>query len=252
MIRMARMLRSILAPNPSPMTLDGTRTYLLGTENVLIIDPGPFDHGHVDVIVDAVGSARVTGILLTHMHSDHAPAAYLLSDRVNARIHAMSDRIMSAGARFYADAGIIVAVPTPGHTPDHVAYHWEEGDAVFCGDLMMGGLDTALVGASEGDLGEYLESLERVRALRPRVIHPAHGPSFEDPDAAIDAYIAHRREREQQVIDALEGGATGIAEITDHVYGDELPDALREVAQDAVRAYLVHLERTGRIPRRSG
>lgn len=244
------MLRDILAPNPSPMTLDGTRTYLVGSVRVAVIDPGPDDPAHLDAVADAVGDGVCVGILLTHMHPDHSRGAVALADRLDAPVRANAQGTLRDGDVVDTDAGGLVAVATPGHTPDHVALHWPAADAVFCGDLMMGGLDTALVAAPEGDLGRYLASLAIVRALRPRVVHPAHGASFDDPDAAIDAYVAHRAGRERQVLDALEAGATGADDIAAHVYGDTIPPEFAGIVRDTTRAYLEHLEATGRLPGR--
>jgi glyoxylase-like metal-dependent hydrolase (beta-lactamase superfamily II) len=114
---------------------------------------------------------------------------------------------------------------------------------------MMGGLDTALVAPPEGDLGLYLESLERIRALAPRVIHPAHGPSFDTPADAIDTYLRHREDRQRQVLDALAGGGRTETEITAAVYGPSLPAGLERAATAAVRAYLLHLLGLGRVGR---
>src|SRR5690606_5036745 len=125
---------------------------------------------------------------------------------------------LADGDRLETDAGVLEVVATPGHTPDHVAFHWARGGAVFVGDLMLGGLETALVAAPEGDLGAYLASLERVRALGARVLYPAHGPPFADPAAALDAYARHREARLQQVLAALQRGAAGVGEIVDAVY----------------------------------
>lgn len=240
------MLRDVLAPNAMPMTLDGTRTYVMGRERVVVIDPGPDDAAHLDAVTDAVGDGVCVAVLLTHTHPDHAAGAARLAARLGAPLRSAAGTLAD-GDEIGTDAGVLRAVATPGHTPDHTAFHWPESAAVFCGDLMMGGLDTALVAWPEGDLRLYLESLRRIRALRPQVIHPAHGPSFDDPDAAIDAYVAHRADRERQVLDALAGGATEVEEIIAHVYGDSLPRDFEDVARGAVRAYVEHLRATGRL-----
>lgn len=238
------MLRTILAPNPSAMTLDGTRTYLVGRRRVAVLDPGPHIASHLDALEAALGGADAV-ILLTHRHPDHADAAGTLAERLGANV--LDAGSLQPDQRIPTDAGDLVAVPTPGHTHDHIAFHHPSDRSVFVGDLMMGGLDTALVAASEGDVGDYLASLERVRELRPRVLYPAHGPAFDrDPDAAIGRYIAHRHEREAQVMTALRGGAGSVDAIVDAVYGPALDPRLRGVAADAVLAYLEHLNRTGR------
>lgn len=234
------MLREVLAPNASAMTLDGTRTFIIGRERVAVLDPGSPDPAHLDAVADLVGDGVCVGILITHGHPDHAAGADTLATRLRTRVRAS----FHGGERIETDAGALVAVKTPGHTRDHTAFHWPAADAVFCGDLMMGGLDTALVASPEGDLADYLDSLERVRALRPRVIHPAHGPSFHEPDSAIDGYIAHRRERRQQVLRALDAGATSVDALVDHVYGDALPAEFRGIARGAIVAWIEHLERT--------
>lgn len=239
------MIRTVLAPNPSPLTLEGTRTYLVGSRRVVVIDPGPALAEHIDAVAGEIGDGVVVSILLTHDHPDHAEGAVLLAERVGAPIHAAAEGTLAAGDVFDTDAGPVVAVPTPGHTRDHVAFHHAAGGAVFCGDLMTGGLDTALVAPPEGDLADYLDSLARIRALRPRVIHPAHGPDFTDPPRAIDAYARHRRERLERVRAAMAGGAVTLGAIVDVVYGASLDPRLRRAAEGAVLAYLEYLQREG-------
>lgn len=245
-------MRSILAPNPSPMTLDGTRTYLVGRARVAVIDPGPAIDAHLDAVAETIGDGVVVGVLVTHTHADHAGGAAALAERMGAPLLARRVGTLAEGDRIETDAGVLVPVATPGHAPDHLAFHWPEGDAVFCGDLMLGGLDTALVAAPEGDLTAYLASLERLRALAPRVIFPAHGPPFEHPAQAIDAYIRHRRDRETQVLAALQAGVATLDGLADAVYGRDLHPTLRDFTRRTVAAYLEHLERVGRVRRVDG
>jgi glyoxylase-like metal-dependent hydrolase (beta-lactamase superfamily II) len=239
-------LKSLLAPNPSPMTMSGTITYVVGRDEAAVIDPGSADEGHLDAIVGAFAGARVVRILLTHDHPDHATGARQLARRLDARVFSLGTRTLRDGSAIPTDEGELIALATPGHSPDHASFHWPAAKAVFCGDLMMGGLDTAVVAAPEGDVGLYLESLERLRSLAVETIYPAHGPAFTDPDAALDRYVRHRHEREQQVLDAIAGGAASPAEITDVVYGAGLDPALRPFAEAAVKAYVKHLLDTGR------
>src|SRR5688500_10925072 len=173
------------------MTLDGTRTYIIGRTDIAIIDPGPAIDSHLNAIVDAVGSGVSVAILLTHHHPDHDEAVGPLAERLGR---------LERRERLRTDAGELTALETPGHTADHVSYWWPEQRAVFCGDLMMGGLTTALVAPPEGDLALYLESLEKLWSLDPQTIYPAHGPPFTEPYQAIDEYIRHRQRREAQVL----------------------------------------------------
>ena len=246
------MIRSILAPNASPLTLDGTRTYVVGRERAVVIDPGPAIDAHLDAVAEVIGDGVVVGVLVTHAHPDHGEGAVRLAERLRTRVHGRRAGTLADGDRFETDAGAVVAVATPGHAPDHFAFHWPAEHAIFCGDLMIGGMDTTLVASPEGDLTAYLDSLERVRALSPRIIHPSHGPPFENPTEAIDDYIRHRREREAQVVSALQYGPLEAETLVDVVYGEELHPGLRLLAVRTTRAYLEHLERAGRVRRING
>ena len=244
------MLRTVLAPNASPLTLDGTRTYIVGRERVAILDPGSDDPGHLDAVAAAVGDGVVTSILVTHQHPDHVAGSSALGERFDAPVRSLRARTLRDGQRIETDAGELVALATPGHTTDHVAFHWPAEDAVFCGDLMMGGHDTALVAPPEGRLGPYLASLARIRALAPSVIHPAHGPSFENPGQAMDRYFRHRALRQEQVLRALVGGIGDYDGLLDAVYGPDLDPELRRPAMAALKAYLEHLQGLGKVRRK--
>lgn len=243
------MLRTILAGNASPMTLDGTRVYIVGRSDVAIIDPGPDTEEHLDAIEEVVGPASVTAILVTHAHPDHDAAASPLARRFNTTVRARRLGSLTDGDRIPTDSGELVALATPGHAPDHFAFHWPAERAIFCGDLMMGGSDTALVAAPEGSIGEYIASLERLRTLSPSIIYPAHGPAVESPGPAIDRYIEHRRYRELQVLQSLGDGPKDVGSIVADVYGTELPEELRRWTGATVQAYLEHLENQGRVER---
>jgi hydroxyacylglutathione hydrolase len=248
------MIRTVLAPNASALTLDGTRTYLVGRDRVAVIDPGPNNRQHLDAVVDKVDDGVVVAILITHSHPDHAAGAARLARRVVAPVVAAratigGTEILRDDARIATDAGELIALHTPGHTPDHYAFHLPAAAAVFVGDLMLGGMDTALVAAPEGELEAYLASLERVRGLGARTLYPGHGPPFTDPAAAVDAYIRHRQEREGQVLEALRGGATSLTGVVAAVYGPGLAPRIAWAARGAVRAYLAHLESQGRVRR---
>jgi glyoxylase-like metal-dependent hydrolase (beta-lactamase superfamily II) len=223
------------------MTMDGTRTYIVGRLHVAIIDPGPLLESHIDAVAAAVGDRVRASVVVTHAHPDHDEATAALADRIGADILAPL-----YGDHIATDAGDLQVLDTPGHTPDSLSFFLGDERAVFCGDIMMGGMDTALVASPSGNLREYLESLAQLRALQPRVIYPAHGEPINDPDAAIGRYIAHREERLAQVEDALRRGASTSGGLVDAIYGPALDERLRDYAASAVDAYLYYLADVGR------
>lgn len=242
----------LLAPNPSPLTLDGTRTYIVGRRRVAILDPGPLVQSHLDAVAEAVADAESVAILVTHDHPDHAPGARPLADRLGTPVRSASSGTLREGDVVETDAGVLRALATPGHAPDHVAFEWPEGRAIFCGDLMLGGQDSTLVAPPEGDLTDYIASLERLRVVRAAVLYPTHGEPFTDPDAAIERYLRHREERLAQVLGALAAGAATPDIILERVYGGALDPRLAAAASGATLAYLAHLEGQGRARRLGG
>jgi glyoxylase-like metal-dependent hydrolase (beta-lactamase superfamily II) len=256
------MLTTLLAPNPSPMTLDGTRTFVVGRERAAVIDPGPDDPAHLDAILRALDGRAPAVILLTHGHPDHAAGAGLLTARTGAPIRMANGVLVPLqevvtewlhdGEQIATDAGVLHVAATPGHAPEHVCFLWTGGPAeheraLIAGDMFMGGGDTTLVAPPEGDLTQYLASLDRLEALRPSAIHPAHGPPIADGVDAIRRYRAHRAERIAQVVRALRQGPAAPGALIDRVYGDALHPALRGAAEGSLRAILAHLSHTGRV-----
>ena len=226
------------------MTLDGTRTYIVGRAHPAIIDPGPNLPAHIDAVAAAVGNRVIASVLITHAHPDHDEGATALAARLNAELPRPSD-----GETIETGAGDLTALATPGHTPDHLCFMHDSEHAIFCGDLMMGGLDTALVAAPEGNLHDYLASLRRLQALDPRIIYPAHGPAIEDPADAIHRYLQHRDQRIAQAERALKTGPRSANDLVDIIYGPGLDDRLRYYAASAVEAYLEYLAVEGRVQR---
>lgn len=233
-------IRHILANNASPMTLDGTRTYIIGSRQVVVIDAGPAEDAHLDAVAAAIGAAASVTVVNTHTHADHSEGAAALATRFGTEPLRVKD-----GQVILTDAGELHALATPGHTSDHFCFFLSRERALFCGDLMMGGLDTALVAPPEGDLQDYLNSLEKIRALGCRVIYPAHGEPFHDAEAAVSRYVEHRMERVQQVMTALKDGPATAEQLVDRIYGEQLDPALRTYAGDAVLAYLLYLRNGG-------
>ena len=246
-------IRSITAPNPGPMTLDGTRTYLLGDS--VVIDPGPAEESHVRRIAEAVPLLEC--ILITHRHADHAPAAVPLRERTGARILAppgvlddsVVERRLRNGDVLEMAGTAIEVIATPGHTREHVCFLTRDGD-LFTGDTILGRGTTAIF-PPDGHMGDYLRSLHLLRSRNPRRIHPAHGPTREDAEELIDEYIAHRLERERQVVAAIESGLTTIGQMRIHVYPD-LDPRLHATAEIQLSAHLIKLIEEGRVVERNG
>jgi glyoxylase-like metal-dependent hydrolase (beta-lactamase superfamily II) len=243
----------LLAPNPSPMTLEGTNTWIVaepGSPSVIVIDPGPDDEGHLRrVLGEAVaGDRRVAAILLTHRHLDHAAGAARFAELSGAHVRA-ADPASRHGAEGLADGDVITAagcelrvVTTPGHSADSVSLLLPADSALFTGDTVLGRGTTVI--ARDGNLGDYLRTLGRLWELtetdQVRLLLPGHGPMLADPIGTLDYYLTHRAERLEQVRSALAAGARTPAEIVAMIYTDVDP-AVWPAAEWSVRAQLDYL-----------
>ncbi len=244
-----RHILRVLAPNPGVYTLEGTNTWIVGWDPAVVIDPGPDDAGHLREVMREAG--RVGAILLTHDHPDHAPGAPSLAESTGAPLFAFRPPVggerLRDGQVVRAGGVAVAAVPTPGHTPDHVAFFVEDEGALFTGDAVVG-RGTSVIDPPDGDLAAYLRSLERMRKLGPRTIYPGHGPVVLNAIAKLDEYIEHRAMREEQVLEALKDGARTPDELVADIYTDHGKE-LHPLAARSVVAHLIKLEGEGRVAR---
>lgn len=235
----------IPAANPGPLTLSGTNSWIVGRRPAWLIDPGPLLEDHLEALRREIESrCGLGGIALTHDHADHAaavPALRRLYPRAPlAAAQAGADIRPAEGTSF----GPLTAVATPGHAPDHLAYL--VGQVAFTGDAVLGE-GSVFISPYPGALREYLAGLARLRAHALRFICPGHGPLVEDPPAKLDQYMAHRLEREQLLLAALERGRRSVQELLDDAWAD-VPPALRAAAAWTLAAHLDKLEEEGRLP----
>jgi glyoxylase-like metal-dependent hydrolase (beta-lactamase superfamily II) len=254
-VRWSPRVTRVLAPNPSPLTLEGTNTFVVGEPGAgtaVVIDPGPADDGHATAVVEACAGREVELVLLSHTHVDHAEGARALADRVGAPLAALAPGWATPGApELAADAPLAAAglelrpLPTPGHAADHCCFLLEAERAVFTGDHVLG-RGTTVVEWPGGDMADYLASLWLLLDRRPERLYPGHGPLVTDAEARVEGYLAHRLEREAQVLAALAAGDRTPAEIVARVYA-EVDPGLHPAAELSVRAHLVKLVREGRV-----
>ncbi|MDQ6698381.1 MAG: MBL fold metallo-hydrolase [Actinomycetota bacterium] len=248
------LVRRIVCNNPGMMTGPGTNTYLVGVDEIVVVDPGPDDATHLDAIAGCGGDA-IRWIVCTHTHPDHSPGAAGLKARTGAEVLAFDardslviDRSLADGDGIEATEFRLTAVHTPGHASNHLCFQLEEERLLFSGDHIMGE-STVVISPPDGDMVAYLTSLERLRALRPplRAIAPAHGHLIADPRAKIDEYLSHRRDREAQVMHALRSagsGGAGTEALVSAIYTD-VPEMLHPVARRSVWAHLRKLGAEG-------
>lgn len=247
-------VRSVRADNPGPMTLDGTRTYLIGRREAVLLDPGPDDGGAEERWRRLARGAEVRLVALTHAHPDHSEGAERAARLFGARVAASNatlrridvrGRSLHDGMELAVDGGqaSLRALETPGHADDHLCFLRPSDRLLFTGDLVLGE-GSSLVGHPEGSVSDCLASLDRLLSEEPGLILPGHGPDVGDPRARLAAYREHRRDRTEQVREAVRSGARSVEEIRRDVYGD-LPARLRWAAEATVRAHLVHLEELG-------
>lgn len=250
----------VLAPNPSPMTLDGTNTWIVrepDATRAVVIDPGPLDEVHLrDVVATAERmGASVALTLLTHGHPDHADGAARFAELTGTRVRAL-DPALRLGSEGLAAGDVITAgglelrvIPTPGHTGDSLSFHLPADAAVLTGDTVLG-RGTTMVAHPEGRLGDYLDSLRRLRSLTVddgvRTVLPGHGPVLDDARGAVEYYLAHRAQRLAQVETAVEDGHRTAEEVVAQVYAD-VDRSLWPAAEQSVRAQLDYLAEHGLI-----
>ena len=241
-------IRRVLAPNPSVYTLEGTNTWIVGNDPAIVIDPGPDDPAHLADVAREAGP--VGAVLVTHDHPDHAPGAIPFARLVDAQVYAYrlaGAARLSAGQRVRVGDLDLVAVHTPGHTSDHVAFFEPGSGALFTGDAVLG-RGTSFIDPPDGDLVQYLRSLRRLRDLDARSIYPGHGPVVLRAREKLGEYLAHREERETQVLASLADGPRTIAEIVEVIYADQ-PLEVRPLAARSVLAHLRKLADEGRAER---
>ncbi|MES2293270.1 MAG: MBL fold metallo-hydrolase [Pseudomonadota bacterium] len=260
--RLSPRIERLLAHNPSPFTFRGTGVYLVGdAQNVVVIDPGPNVPGHVASLVAAIGGRKVTHILITHTHRDHSPAAAPLKAATGARTYGYGpharyqDDVEEGGDRdFVPDvpvkdgdriAGIFQCVFTPGHTSNHMCYALEDEKALFTGDHVMG-WSTTVVAPPDGDMGDYMRSLEKLIARQDDILYPTHGSPIVAPRSFLRAYLSHRRMRESQIGRALTRGRDTVPALVETLYAGLAP-ALHRAAALTVEAHLKHMIEDGRV-----
>ena len=267
-VQVSPLIRRLLARNPGPFTFKGTGVAILGTGEVAVIDPGPDDPEHFAALLAALKGETVTHIFVTHTHRDHSPAAKALKAWTGAPTYGFGPHgsgksesgitVEEGGDRdFVPDIAVrdgdviagpgftIECVHTPGHTSNHMCYALKEEKALFTGDHVMG-WSTTVVAPPDGDMGDYLASLKKLLARDDAILWPTHGGPVRDPKSFISAYLAHRLEREQQILDSLRQGATRIPEMVDRIYRG-LDPRLKPAAGLSVLAHLLLLAKQNRV-----
>lgn len=274
------LVRRVLAPNASPYTYTGTQTWLVGNgKDVAVIDPGPVGsgesmgdpadirgEGHVEAILQAVGDAKVNAILCTHTHRDHSPAAAPLKAATGAPIIGCAplvlrddgpradsafdpdyspDRILTDGEIISGDGWTLEAVATPGHTSNHLCFALQESGALFTGDHVMK-WSTSVVSPPDGDMSDYLASLQKLYEREDRIYYPAHGPAVANPRQLVRGMIGHRRQRERQIVTLLEAGEGHVPNMVAAMYKG-LDPRLIGAAGRSVLAHLIDLQNQGRV-----
>ena len=253
------LVRRIVAPNAGPFTGPGTNTYLVGIDEVAVIDPGPDDKRHIDAIVGASMRERVRWVLLTHTHPDHSPGTARLVKATGAEVLAFGkradkdgavvvDRAVNEGDTIEGTEFGLEVLHTPGHAPNHVCFLLEEERALFTGDTVLDGMYSVINPARGGDMATYLATLGRLEKLRLTRLCPGHGDVIEEPRPRIQEYIAHRADREKKVLRLLKSGPLKISELVALIYGgQDLPQGLEEAAGWQVHAHLLKLKAEGKV-----
>ena len=262
------LVRRLLARNPSPFTFTGTGTFVVGSGTVAVIDPGPDDPAHVAALIAGLAGETVSHIVVTHTHMDHSPAAPALKAATGARIVGCAplvlsddgpradagfdasyapDAVMTEGDSVSGPGWTLTAVATPGHTSNHLCFALEQEKALFTGDHVMG-WSTTVVAPPDGDMADYMASLQKLMARDDAVYHPTHGEPVTDPQRFVKHLIGHRRQRESQVLRAIGEGLVTIPQMVAAMYA-MVDKRLHPAAGLSVLAHLIDLEQRGRVAR---
>lgn len=263
------LVRRVLASNPGPFTYTGTETYLVGAgAAVAVIDPGPDDPDHIAAVLAAIGPARVMAICCTHTHRDHSPAAAPLAAATGAPIIGCAplladlpdpqaeapfdksyapDRVLADGESIRGPDWTLTALATPGHTSNHLCFALEESGAMFTGDHVMG-WSTSVILPPDGNMADYMASLDRLYRRHDRVYYPAHGEAVTNPQQLVRHMMGHRRQRERQILRALERAPSAIPDLVAAMYKG-VDRRLWPAAGQSVLAHLLDLEQRGMVGR---
>ena len=265
--RMSPRIRRVIAENPGAFTYTGTGVYIIGNGKVVVIDPGPVIDAHFEALKRATDGEEITHVLVTHSHMDHSPLAHPLAEWAGCKVYAKGPAIptesevrMEAGDdlnfRPHETIGdgfvakgpdwTMSAIETPGHTSNHLCYALEEEAALFSGDHVMG-WSTTVISPPDGDMGDYLNSLKKVRDRNFKTIYPTHGPPVTDNASGfIQSYIDHRKAREAAILARLEAGDRTIPDMVKTIYAD-VDKKLHPAACHSVLGHVIHLVKEGRV-----
>ena len=251
-VQISPLIRRITAGNASVFTGPGTNTYLIGNEEVTVLDPGPAMDSHIDAITSAKG--KIKQIVVTHTHPDHSPGVRLLQERMDVPAYGMltetskgqdrsfnPDKILKDGDIFEETEFTLKVVHTPGHASNHLCYILEEEEFIFTGDHIMNG-STVVIGPPDGNMKQYLDSLEKLKQFKLSKIAPGHGEVLDSPHEVAEWIINHRLQREGKVAEALKEATKGNPEsLVARVY-DDVDSSLFPIAKASLLAHLIKLE----------
>ena len=251
-VQISPLIRRITAGNASVFTGPGTNTYLIGKEEITVLDPGPAMDSHIDAITSAEG--KIKQIVVTHTHPDHSPGVRLLQERLDVPAYGMltetskgqdrsfkPDKILKDGDMFEETEFTLKVVHTPGHASNHLCYILEEEEFIFTGDHIMNG-STVVIGPPDGNMKEYLDSLEKLKQFKLSKIAPGHGEVLDSPYEVAEWIINHRLQREEKVATALKEATKGNPEsLVSRVY-DDVDSSLFPIAKASLLAHLIKLE----------
>ncbi len=267
LVEVAPNIRRIVARNPGPFTGPGTGTYIVGTGEVAVIDPGPMMPEHVDAMLHGLKDEHISHIVVTHTHTDHSPASRLLQQKTGAGIFAFGphsqlhagaleggvdrefqpDFTISDGEAIEGETWRLEAIHTPGHCSNHLCFAMESANSLFCGDQLMAWA-TPVILPPDGSIAEYIESLERLASRPETTYYPTHGLPIDEPHELIATFIQHRLDRIDQVADALAGGLGDVRELRECVYRG-IPSSLHAGAELSLLASLEYMEQQGKVRR---